>query len=232
MSKPVISFSHSACESFMTCPQKHYQTRIAKSVVESFGEAADWGKKVHAAIDRRLRLGAALPSNMTQYGDMVTKVEALAERLKLGVKSELALAVDAKLRPCGWKDWNVCWGRCALDVLLINEVSPIAVAVDWKTGKVKENDNQLALQAGFVFRHYPHVQEVRSMFGWLKHSQWSTATFARDKEDRIWKTYFPIVRKMTDAVLHGDWPANPSGLCKEYCPVATCKHNGMYRKDS
>ena len=230
MSKPTIAWSHSRIDAYLTCPRKLYETAIAKNFTEEFGEAANWGQKAHAALDRRLRLGAALPSNMSQYEDAAAKVAKLAEHLGMEIHTELALALDADLKPCGWKDWDTCWVRCALDVLLLDPSGKTAIAVDWKTGKRKNDDRQLALQAAMVFRHYPHVEEVRSAYCWLKEGgDMDSATFTRDNESLLWKQYLPVVRQLTDSVLHGDWPEKKSGLCREYCPVKTCRNNGAYR---
>jgi hypothetical protein len=45
---------------------------------------------------------------------------------------------------------------------------PVALIVDWKTGKVLENSEQLALMAQCVFAHFPQVMKVRSEFVWLQ----------------------------------------------------------------
>lgn len=230
MSKPVIAWSHSRIDAYLTCPRKLYEVAIAKNYKEDFGEAANWGSKVHAALDRRLRLGAELPSNMSQYEPMAESVETLAAVINAEIHTELALAVDQNLKPCGWKDWDICWVRCALDVCLVNKEAGKAVAIDWKTGKMKDDDRQLALQAAMVFRHYPEIHEVRSAYCWLKEGgKYASATFTRDKENLLWKQYLPVAKQLTESVLHGEWKANPSGLCREYCAVTSCKHNGAYR---
>ena len=230
MTKPIISWSHSRVNAFLTCPRKMYEEMIAKTVTVDYGEAAQWGKRVHKALERRISMGAELPGNMSQYESRVKSFETLADNLGCEMIVELQLAVDQRLRPCNWKDWDHCWARCALDLLLLHPTNPDAVAADWKTGKYKDDDRQLALQAAMVFRHYPHINRVTSMFVWLQEANRMTKiTFTRANEPRLWKQYLPVVRDMTDAVTHGEWPEKPSGLCKKYCAVRTCKHNGAYR---
>jgi hypothetical protein len=210
---------------------KLYEEGIAKNFPADFsGEAAVWGKDVHKALHQRIELGAELPSNMVQYEPRVKTFEDMAKQLGYTMYPELALAVNQSLQPCDWKDWDNCWSRCALDLLMMSMSKPDAVAIDWKTGKVKDDDRQLALQAAMVFRHYPHVNRVVSMFIWLKEDgRMTKVTFTRANEPRLWKQYLPVVRELTDAVTFGNWPAKPSGLCREYCPVNTCKSNGAYR---
>ena len=232
MSKPIIAWSHSRINGYLTCPLKLYSENIAKTHPPDFsGEAAEWGKKVHKAFERRLGMGAEFPANMVQYENRAASLEALAKQHEYEIKPELALAVDQNLKPCGWKDWDNCWVRCALDLLMISPSRPDAVAIDWKTGNPKSNDMQLALQAAMVFRHYPHVNRVASSFCWLKDNQrMEQVVFTRKQESRLWSQYLPVVRDLTDAVTFGKWPAKPSGLCREYCGVNSCKHNGAYRK--
>jgi hypothetical protein len=210
-----------------------YSEQIAKThPVDFSGEAAEWGKKVHKALERRILMGAELPSNMAQYEGRVASFISIAEQMGAEMFPEIQLAVDSTLKPCGWKDWNKCWARCALDLLIMDRTDPDAIAADWKTGKPKSDDRQLALQAAFVFRHYPHVKRVTSMFVWLQdNGRMEKLTFLRKDEARLWKQYLPVVRDLTDAVTFGKWPAKPSGLCREYCPVDTCKHNGAYRNE-
>lgn len=232
MTKPVIAWSHSRVNSFLTCPRKLYEESIAKNYPFQESEASRWGLKVHKALELRLSMGAELPANMSQYESRAASFENLANSMGFEIHTELELAVNQSLEPCGWKDWNNCWARCALDLALIHPTDTAAVAVDWKTGKKKSDDKQLALQAAMIFRHYPHVQKVKSMFVWLKEAgEMEPLTFNREQEPRLWKQYLPIVRDMTDAATFGKWPAKPSGLCKQYCPVDSCRHNGNYQGD-
>jgi len=231
MTKPIIAWSHSRIKAFLTCPLKMYSEQIAKTHPADFsGEAASWGKKVHKALEKRINMGAELPSNMP-YEGIVRAYEALAKQFNCEIIAELSLAVDQKLKPCGWKDWDRCWVRCALDVLIVGPSSPDATAIDWKTGKVIDDDRQLALQAAMVFRHYPHVNRVTSMFNWLKEGgKMEKLVFTRAQEPRLWRQYLPVAKDLTEAVQFGEWPAKPSGLCRAHCPVNTCKHNGAFRK--
>ena len=227
---PVIAWSHSRVTAFKTCPRRFFELSIAKNFVEDFGPEADWGKKVHKALERRLSLGVTLPADMMQYEPHALKVEELGRRLDAPILCEQQLAVDTKLKPCGWFGTDT-WGRCITDVLMANMTTGNAIAIDWKTVKKKDDDKQLALQAAFVFRHYPTVNRVMSAFCWLAHDgDLSFLGFTRDRETTLWKQYLPTVRELTDAMVAGSWPENPSGLCAKYCPVTTCKHNGGFKK--
>jgi len=221
--QPVIAWSHSRNTTFLQCPKKFFHLNVAKDVPFEESEAMRWGKQVHKALERRLGVGAELPSNMTQYEKAAVMASKVADRMAGDILCEQQLAVDQKLKPCNWFGAQT-WGRCILDLLIINEETGNAVAWDWKTGKKKDDDRQLAIQAAFVFRHYPTIKTVKSGFVWLKEGcDISSVTFSRDREKHIWRQILPVVRDLTDAVNIGDWPARPSGLCG-WCPVRDCKH--------
>ena len=232
MDKP-IAWSHSALESFETCPHKHYRTRIIKDVEVNWdNEPAKWGREVHAAMDRRLRIKAKLPTNMEMYEQHAAKLEAVAKITGMEIKTELQLAITQQLQPCNWKDWNHCWARAAIDVGLLHPEQPEAMVWDWKTGKRKtgaETDQQLAICALMIFLHYPHVHRVHSGYLWLVEGAADRMTFTRDSMKAILGVVLPKVRALTDAHLNGDWPTRPSGLCQKYCEVHDCKFNGAYK---
>lgn len=230
MTNPTIAWSHSRIDAYLTCPRRMYEVTISKSFQDSFGPEADWGKKVHKALERRLTLGAELPANMVQYEKQAVMVDEMHKKLGGQLLCEQQMAVTQTLKPCSWFGKET-WARCITDVTLVNTERGSAVAIDWKTGKKKDDDRQLALQAAFIFRHYPTVERVTSAFCWLKEGGTMThVAFSRSNETRLWKQYLPVVRQLTDAAESGHWPAKPSGLCARYCPVTTCKHNGGYQK--
>ena len=223
MKTPEIAWSHSRNETWLQCPKKFFHTNVAKDVPFVETEAMQWGKKVHRALEKRVKFGADLPSNMVQYEKAARLVEKVAEQIGGEVLCEQQMALDMDLKPCSWFGKQT-WGRCAADVLIVNQKAGHAVVFDYKTGKKKDNDMQLALAAAFVFRHYPTVKKIKSGFIWLKEGcDLSSVSFSRDKESAIWRQVLPIVRDMTDGVNHGDFPAKPSGLCG-WCPVEHCKH--------
>ena len=230
MDNPTIAWSHSRVNSFLTCPLKMYEETIAKNYPFQENEASRWGKKVHKALERRLAFKAELPSNMVQYEKHAANVESMHERIGGQILCEQQMAVNKNLKPCGWFSKET-WARCITDVSIVNPERGCAIAIDWKTGKKKDDDRQLALQAAFIFRHYPTIDKVMSAFCWLKEGGAMVhMAFVRANETRLWKQYLPVVRELTDAAELGVWPAKPSGLCREYCAVSSCKHNGMYKK--
>ena len=227
MNSPAIAWSHSRINAYLTCPRRMFEVTIAKNWSDSFGPEADWGKKVHKALERRLMLGAELPANMVQYEGEAKNVEAMHKKLGGQMLCEQQMAVTQTLKPCGWFDKQT-WGRCITDVTLVNTERGSAVAIDWKTGKKKDDDRQLALQAAFIFRHYPTVDRVTSAFIWLKEGiedRVSGEDFTRT--DHLNAIELDLGRRLTrmgTAWREEVFQPKESGLCRGWCPVEECFH--------
>lgn len=220
----VLPTSYSALSSFETCPRRHYLTRISKEVADPPGEAAQWGNTVHAALQRYIQGDAsALSGSLKGYRHLA---DTLVTRIPgAEIHAELQLAVDHELNPCGWWDKRG-WIRGIVDALVLN--GNVAYAVDWKTGKRKDDEGQLALFAGLVMTHYPEVEKVQAGYVWLQEKLIDRSTFRRDDLPLIWQQYAPRVEQLRRAFANDNWPARPSGLCRNWCPVGRrlCEHCG------
>jgi hypothetical protein len=136
---------------------------------------------------------------------------------------EQQLALTEGFRPCAWFAPDT-WVRGVIDALWID--GTVAKAVDWKTGRRKPNSDQLALFALLVFHHYPRVQEVRTMFVWLKTLEQDKNKFTREQIPELWQRFIPDLHRLKNAHDVEQWPARTSGLCAKHCVVVTCPFNG------
>jgi hypothetical protein len=80
--------------------------------------------------------------------------------------------------------------------------------------------------AACVFAHYPAVMKVRSMFAWLKEDAETTQDFHRNDMPAMWRHLWPRIEALKNAYENTIFPPKPGGLCKRYCPVTQCPHNG------
>lgn len=220
MSKPVVH-SYTALTGFETCPLRFYLTRVSKEVVEPQGEALVWGNTVHKALENRLRHGAQLPKTLEGYEPLVKKIEDKPGQLLV----EEAIALDRNFQPVGWWD-KTAWVRGKLDVGKLGSTK--AAVFDWKTGTRKPDNDQLTLFAGLVFAVHPVVEQVTTGFIWLKDNKFDTKMFTREQVPEIWAEFLPRMQRLERAHETGKWPAKPSGLCRQWCPVgrARCEHCG------
>lgn len=220
MGKP-ITHSYTSITSFETCPKRHYHLRVAKDVVEPPSDALTWGNSVHKALELRLRDKTDLPQRMSGYEPYAQKLETKAGQLL--VEEEIALTRN--MERVGWWD-RKAWLRGKLDVAIINGRK--AGIFDWKTGGRKVENDQLNLFAGLAFTAFPEVEEVTTGFIWLKDGKFDKQVFTREQNPDIWVDFSTRIERIELAHARDKWPAKPSGLCRNWCPVgrSRCEYCG------
>lgn len=214
-----FSWSYSKLKNFETCPKRHWHVDVARDVKEPEGEALMWGNVVHKALADRVEHGTPLPKTMSEY-------ESWASRILTGqgkILVEQKLAINKEFGPESWFSDNA-WYRGIGDVIKV--VGPVALIVDYKTGKIIEDGSQLALMAACVFAHHPEVQKVRSEFIWLKEDANTRADFTREGMVKVWRDLWPRIESLEYAHKTVSFPPKPGSLCKRWCPVNVCPHHG------
>lgn len=219
--KKAFSWSWSKMKNFETCPKKHYEVDLAKNHQDG-GQGMEWGNQVHKAMQARLVEGVPLPPEMLDYEFWAAKVRGKLDAsptAKLLVEQKYA--VNSQFVKTGYFAPDA-WYRGIGDALVLD--APAALIVDWKTGKVQEESMQLALLAQCVFSHYPEIHMVVAKFIWLKEGAETVETFTRADMLRVWPGLLDRVGHMERAAVNMDYPPKPSGLCKAFCPVASCPY--------
>jgi hypothetical protein len=77
-----------------------------------------------------------------------------------------------------------------------------------------------------AFRKYTEIDEFVTAFVWLKDGKIDRETYHRKDQLKIWEKFLPRAKRMEEAHKTSEWPKRPSGLCREWCPVRDCEHNG------
>lgn len=217
-----LPWSHSSLTTYVGCPKKYYHLKVSKDFEDSPNEASLWGNRVHEALEFRLRDKTPLPEEYSEYEEYAKAIEVVAGEML--VEKELAITKD--LKPCAMDDPDA-WCRGIVDVLHIN--GPVARVLDHKTGKRKPDSKQLALFALLVFYHYPEVHVCKTGFMWLKTKEKDVAVYHRNDIPELWKLFIPDLTQYAKSFAGGIWTPRTSGLCKNYCPVASCDFNGKNR---
>lgn len=213
-----LAWSFSALSVFKTCKKKFYHLKVAKDVKDGDSEAAAEGKAVHDAMYKRVLKGVALPINLRQH----EKVAARFADVKCNDRQgELKLCLNEKFEPVDWfaKD---AWVRAVVDLLII--IGKKAILVDWKTGKRKDEFDQLELSAALLSRYMPEIEEFQLVYVWLRDGE-ITPPVTIEKADMksVWLKFLPQVNEIEAARRTTEFPATPSGLCG-WCPVENCPH--------
>lgn len=218
-----FAWSYSKLKNYETCPKRHWHVDVARDAKEEESEQLLYGNMLHKALADAISGKAPLGSTFTHLQPWVDKVAGFSNgSAKILVEQQLAIRQDLSATEWFGKD---AWYRGIADVIKI--VGPVAVVLDWKTGKIVDDGVQLALMAQCVFAHHPDVQKIRTEFVWLKEDATTRADFTRDDMAKVWAGLLPRVHVLENAYKMTNFPPKPGGLCRKYCPVRQCPHNGI-----
>lgn len=220
MSAKPFSYSWSRLKNYETCPKKYYEVDVCKHYVEDTTELA-WGNRVHDAFKVALTSGAPLPAEFPyqKWANSCLKWRSAGGTLL--VEQKYALTRDLQASPYFGP---AVWYRGIGDAVGI--APPVALVLDWKTGKPKVDSKQLMLLAACVFAFYPDVHEVESGFVWLKHDASTTEIYKRSQMADEWVGLLPRVAALEAATKNLEFPPRPGPLCRRYCPVTSCPFHG------
>ena len=150
-----FAWSYSRMKNFETCPKRHYEIDLARSVSEPQGEQLQWGNYVHDCMAARCGpKRTPLPPNVALYEPWAAKM--IGDRGEILVEQNLA--INKNFTPTGNFDPDA-WLRIKCDFVRID--GDVGLTADWKTGKVLEEPVQLALVAAVLFATYPMLKKIR-----------------------------------------------------------------------
>jgi hypothetical protein len=221
MTAKVLPWAYSTLTAFETCPRRYYLTKIAKSVHEPQTDATLHGNAVHKAFERHLKGTERMPVKYQQYIPIADSAKQRDGKKLI----EWRFALTDSFKPTGFFDADA-WVRGVIDYGLIQ--GDEATLLDWKTGKPKDDVDQLKLFAAVTFSTYSYVNSARCGYVWLGANSLDKETYAREDVPGIWGEFLPRVQRLRKAAEDGKFGPKPSGLCKEWCPVphSMCEHSG------
>ena len=215
------NWAYSKLKNFEVCPKRHLHVDLLKDAKEEESDTLIYGNQVHKILADYISKGTPIPDmhkdDLQYYGDMGRRIKGI-------VKVEQKYAITEDFGPTGYFSNNV-WHRGVGDVVGIN--GPVAIALDWKTGKILNDSVQLTLMAACIFAHHPEVMAIRTEFVWLKHNCSSRINVHRSDMPKFWAGVLPRVQLMRHAAETNNYPPKPGGLCRNYCPVKQCPHHGV-----
>ena len=231
-----FSWSYSAVDNFHTCPKLYYHRSVAKDVSDDTTYRTEGGA-VHELMKHRLMHAKPLPKHLQHWDRWIEELLTDCDRTTTFLAGEERLAMTYNFEPCKYFDkTKQVWNRAQLDVLKIRE--PYALVWDWKTGKVKPDQDQLMLYGTLVFAHYPDVRKIKAGLIFLKQDTGPsvprndcTYEILIERNDILpfWERYQHKVNAL-ELRCAPTPSACPSGLCCNHCPV-TAAHNGHYDDD-
>lgn len=220
MDKKLTAWSFSRLKGFETCPKKFYHTSVAKTIKEAESEQMRYGKRVHKALEVRVRDGKKLPMDLSHL-EPICKSVIQSKGIKI-VEQQMALTKD--FTPTGWFDSNV-WVRAILDLGVIHKTK--AALFDWKTGRPDDDFTQMNMSGAVFLLHEPEIKEVTLSYYWLKNKSMTSQTLLREEAKGVWAELLPRVNKYQKAHDDQNFPPRPGFLCKKWCPVKECPYHGV-----
>ena len=224
MTYNVLPWSYSSLTAFETCPRRFKLTKITKEVVEPPTEATTHGIEVHKALENHINGTAEVPDKYKEYRGIADRAKAASGV----VLAETKFALTSSLKPTEFFSKNA-WVRGVIDYSNID--GDRAVILDWKTGKPKDDHDQLKLFAVAAMAIYPQVEYISTGYVWLGNNKIESKPFVREDAIAIWREFLPRVTRLTKAAEKDNFPPKPSGLCTKWCPVSRdqCEFSGRLK---
>tara|TARA_Y100000114_G_scaffold128978_1_gene126207 strand:- start:1254 stop:1925 length:672 start_codon:yes stop_codon:yes gene_type:complete len=216
-------WSFSKIKAFQQCPKQFYHEKVIKQYPFKMTEAIRYGDQFHKAAEKYIRDGEELPKRFLYAKD---SLDAL-KRKKGDKLCEYRMGLTEDLEPCGFYEDNVWW-RGIADLIILNQDQGLAYVVDYKTGKSSRyaDKGQLELMAMATFKHFPNVGTVRAGLLFVVCEDLVRSTYEQYEADTLWDKWMDNFQTMETAYKVDVWNPKPSGLCRQWCQVMECPHNG------
>lgn len=223
-----FAWSYSRIKNYETCPRRYKGIDVDKEFKQDETETLNEGDRLHKAMAGRIGYDKPLPP---EFYYMEKHAVALMQQTHehQSINCELKLAITKDYEPAGFFDKGV-WARCVIDYIKfvrVNNNQSFAHIVDYKTGKLQDDDTQLAVNAMLVFSCFKEIVGIKSEFLWTKYSDTRGKVYTRSSVKEEWGHLLPRVNTLATAHANNEFPPKPGKLCKEYCAIDTCEFWGV-----
>lgn len=223
MTEPIkVTWSHSSLKDYENCPRKYHEVKVLEKWPREDTTATLYGTELHRQAELFVRDGRPLDATFAFMQPMLDTLMAMPGRKY----PEYEMALTHDLRVCNFKD-PARWVRGIADLIIVDDDNLTARVFDYKSGSDKYPDtDQLGLMALMIFQHFPHIRSVTGGLLFVLKNTVFKHRLERAAADALWWKYRERVGRIEQAHASGVWNPKSSGLCRKYCPVVTCEHNG------
>jgi len=200
-----------------------------------------WGNYVHDQVDQAVKRGDfLLPPELAVWQPIMDVVKArVAEGWKVYPERAFCYALlDGIKHP--YNEYTCEAYRCKMDLILESPCGTMILIIDWKTGKVANDDfagevggikvssdKQLLWSLPAVVQDFPNAKTIKGMIAYIQYNDYKSVTYrAQD-----WSTALNEVNAMARAI-RGAIQADrirpmkrPNRLCSEFCPNGVCQNS-------
>lgn len=233
----MAAFTYTKVRNYETCGLRFQATDILKLPgMEAAGDAIDYGNRVHKAFKDVLKDGQQLSVQLRHLQNWVDYVNDLAAQPDGTKHIEEKWALDSDYNPTDY--YGRPWMRYNCDAAVTAYKGTVGWLIDWKTGKRVEDNLQLWMGAAMMFRQFPTLQQVDSMFVWLKEDdgqkKWWTCispqTIKKEEINDTWDQMLPRIQAFNEAVANGGpFYPNPGQHCY-FCRHPECEFRKAGKK--
>lgn len=210
----MITQSPTSLQTFLTCPRQYEAKYITKTVKFTANKHAEFGDLVHKAIEAYLKHKTPLP-------ELLKPLERTLDDMgNVLFGAETKLAVDKLGKPVKFLSKDA-YQRCIVDAILTNADKSVVVCIDWKTGKHRDTQTQHDFIKKCAYALFPNAKII-TLFIYL----FQGTSDRQEYDGRVLTDLSDKMAALTGAHLTEQFPPNPSGLCRSWCDVMDCEHNG------
>lgn len=221
--KKPYPWSFSKLKNFATCPKQYYHLNVIKDFTQPETDAMRYGTIFHEAAEEYIRDGKEFPK---KFAFALPVLDAL-KNIKGEKLCEIKMGLTKDLEPCDFFADDV-WFRGIADLNIMQSKKKKAFVVDYKTGKNHRyaDTGQLELMALATFAHFPEIDEIKGSLLFVVPQKSVEGTYLRSDIPELWGKWMRKYKQFATAHKTDVWNANPSGLCRQWCLVTSCPHNG------
>ena len=215
-----LAGSYSRLAALDTCPRKLNLVSLKKLVKEPQSDVLDRGSEVHATLAHAVAdPHATMPAGFPLAAQHIARLRGAGYELY----PEREYAIDATRRQVDWFSPNAFY-RFKLDVLAVNDSR--GEVLDWKTGKVRVDQNQLRDYAIAAFLMLPQIEQVTARLVFLDQGQSMDSVYPRTALEPLYDALLARMQRLHAQEIAGEWPATPGPYCR-WCPVPLrlCEHS-------
>lgn len=232
----MIAWSYSRLKEFENCPLKFYLCNVSKEIPFVETEEMRRGNVLHTFLEKYIKNELSASAIPAELSCEVRFIDDL-RKSKHSLVAEQKFCFDKKLSLVDWF-YNRAWLRAKIDLIACEPYSDNLFVVDWKTGKVRHDEDQIKLMCCILFLVNkferficPSKRPLKQVSGCLM--------FIKDKEkspiykmtaesfEKTWEKFVVRAYKIKRAHITAKWLATPNKLCP-WCNAtcAQCKFKG------
>lgn len=234
----MAAMSPTSLKTFQQCPQKYYRQYITKELEWKQSAAAARGDKLHKIMEEACDLvwkTSAWLDETQQVHDTAYSFWLAVDKLQQNgwsVQTELETAIDGMGNATGWWDKD-SWLRSKIDVCATHPNKDYAIVIDWKTGKVYDEDKiQLDVNA-MTLKPITGLSNYKVMFAYLDQNiiknydvvvdldKPREFDILKDAGTKLMDTML-VIHTLKDYTARDFWPCTKNKFCN-WCGVKDCK---------